>query len=243
MNRIIKIAGFYFLLAAAVFAQGNAKTERSGPSPQPPVNSGSAQDSAKAALTAHGGDKLKKLRTLVLKGSVDVTAFNQSMPGAFSTAISGDKYFFEIVTPMQKLKQVHNGKQTFSSIDGFALPPVTSMGFPLLAKIGDEGFIIAALDGKKKQKGFRITTPEGFYTDFVVDEKTGQIKGFESSYDVGGRTVTTAVEVKSYEVVEGITVPKNYAQRFDLGAMTAYANFKTRTIQVNVTIEDDAFAM
>jgi hypothetical protein len=60
---------------------------------------------------------------------------------------------------------------------------------------------------------------------------------------VGGRLVTTSVEVKAYEVVEGVTVPKNYAQRFDLGTMTAYASFKTKTILVNSPIEDDAFAL
>ena len=201
-------------------------------------------DIAKATLAAHGGDKLKKLKTLVMKGSIDLNVFNQAMPGAFSTAVSGNKYYFEINSVVQNLKQVFDGQETYSSIQGFSLPPVTSLGFPVLPRIGDEGYPISALsDDKKKRKGFRITTPEGFYTDFFIDEKTSQIKGYESSYDVGGRIVTTSVEVDEFETVDGIIIPKKYSQRFDLGQMTAYANFKAKTILVNSTIEDDAFAI
>ena len=49
-------------------------------------------DLAKATLAAHGGDKLKNMRSIVMKGPVDLNAFNQAMPGAFSMAISGEKY-------------------------------------------------------------------------------------------------------------------------------------------------------
>jgi hypothetical protein len=189
-------------------------------------------DLAKAALAAHGGDKLKKMKSLVMKGSVDVSAFGQAMPGAFSTAVSGE------------LKQVYDGQNTYSSLEGFSLPPVTSLGFPLLPKVGDTGYVISALgDTKKKKRGFRMTTPEGFYTDFYLDEKTSNIKGYDSSFESGGRVVTTSVEVDSYETVEGIVVPVKYSQRFDLGPMTAYANFKTKTVLINSTIEDAAFTI
>ncbi len=234
------------LIGIFTFGVSGQRSTGSKPSvPPPPSRSAAdtAQDLAKATLAAHGGDKLKKVRTLVMKGSVDLNVFNQTMPGAFSTAISGDKYFFEIVSAVQRLKQVYNGQDTYSSIQGFSLPPVTSLGFPLLPRVGDEGYIIAALESKKKQRGFRITTPEGFYTDFIVDEKTNQVKGYDSAYDVGGRIVTTSVEIKAFEVVDGVTVPKNYSQRFDLGSMTAYASFKTKTIQINSPIEDAAFAL
>ncbi len=244
---VIAVSGIF---ACSSFAQGSASSvelepafRAASPAIRPAPGGIKPDDIARAALAAHGGDKLKKLRTLVMKGSVDLNIFNQTMPGAFSTAFSGNKYFIEIVSAVQTLKQVSDGKGTFSSIQGFSLPPVTSLGFPLLPRVGDEGYIIAALDPKKKQRGFRITTPEGFYTDFIVDEKTGQVKGYESAYEVGGRIVTTSVEVKSYELLDGITVPKNYSQRFDLGTMTAYVNFKTKTIQINTPIEDAAFAL
>ena len=243
----MKFTVLAFILLLTSFTFGQAPSVAGGPNSGRPTTAAASpagpEDIAKATFAAHGGDKLKKLNSLLMKGSVDLSVFNQSMPGAFSTAISGDKYFFEIVSAVQQLKQVYDGKNTYSSIQGFSLPPVTSLGFPLLPRVGDKGYAISALDGKKKQRGFRITTPEGFYTDFIVDEKTNQIKGYESAYDVGGRIVTTSVEVKAYEVVDGITVPKNYSQRFDLGSMTAYASFKTKTIQINTPIEDAAFVL
>ncbi len=202
-------------------------------------------DLAKATLAAHGGDKLKKMRSLIMKGSADLSFNGQSLPGAFSTAISGEKYYFEIVTAIQQLKQTFDGQYTFSSIPGITLPPVTSLGFPLLPKVGETGYIVAALpDGSKKRKGFRITTQEGFYTDFYINEKTGQIKTYESKWtDASNRAITTSVEIDEFVTVEGIVVPKRYAQRFDLGPITAYANFKTNDVKVNSTIEDAAFAI
>ncbi len=201
-------------------------------------------DLAKAVLAAHGGEKLKKLESLLIKGSVDVSVQGQSMPGAFSTAVSGEKYYFEIVTAMQQLKQVFDGRETSSSLQGFSLPPVTSLGFPLLTKVGDSGYEIAALpEGSKKKKGFRMTTPEGFYTDFFVDEKTSQIKGYEAKWATGNQTISTSVEIDEFLTVEGVAVPKKYAQRFDLGPLTAYANFKAKDIKINSKIEDSAFAI
>ncbi|MEJ7624837.1 MAG: hypothetical protein WKF34_12665 [Pyrinomonadaceae bacterium] len=233
---------FVFLMLTAMpsFAQVSAGTKI----PAALATVPSADDVAKSALTAHGGEKLKKMRSIVMKGSVDLNAMGQAMPGAFSTAVSGEKYFFEINSVAQRLKQVYDGKETYSSIDGFSLPPVTSMGFPLLPRVGDAGFVITALgEGKKKKKGFRMTTPEGFYTDFYLDEKTNQIKGYDSAFEVGGRVVTTSVEIDEMILVEGITVPKKYSQRFDLDKITAYANFNTKTVMINSPIEDAAFAI
>jgi hypothetical protein len=201
---------------------------------------------AQSALEAHGGAKLKAMKTLVLRGSVDVTtsAINQAIPATFSIAISGEKYLIDIQNPFQPLKQVFDGKDTHSSIAGFSLPPVTSLGFPLLPKIGDAGYSITPLpETAKKKKGFRMTTPDGFYTDFYLDEKTNQVKGYESSYEIRGRLVTTVVEIDKYKIVEGITVPERYAQRFDLGQMTAYANFKSKEILINTAISDEVFTL
>ena len=201
-------------------------------------------DVAKATLAAHGGDKLKKMTSLVQKGSADLTFMGQALPGVYSTAVSGDKYYFEINTAVQSLKQIFDGRETYSSIPGFSLPPVTTLGFPVLQRIGDKGYVITALGAtKKKRKGFRITTPEGFYTDFFVEEKTNLIKGYESAYDVGGRVVTTSVEVDEFQTVEGLIIPKKYSQRFDLGQITAYANFKAKETLVNSPMADDAFAI
>ena len=226
------------------FAQG-------GPAPKQPMADKSAvvipsdpTELAKVTLAAHGGDKLKKMRSLLVKGAADLTFNGQAIPGVFSTAVSGEKYYFEIVTAIQALKQTFDGVQTNSSLPGISLPPVTSLGFPLLPKIGVTGYAITPLpDTAKKRKGFRITTPEGFYTDFLVNEKTGQIKSYESKWMNDDRAVTTSVEIDEFMSVDGLVVPKKYSQRFDLGPITAYANFNAKTVLVNSTIEDAAFAI
>lgn len=231
------------LFAIAAMAQPGSAGKTPATEKTAPVSADTAAlDIAKATLAAHGGDKLKKMTSLVQKGSADLTFMGQALPGVFSTAVSGDKYYFEINSAVQSLKQVYDGRSTYSSIPGFSLPPMTSLGFPVLQRIGDTGYLITALsEDKKKKKGFRITTPDGFYTDFFVDEKTNQIKGYESAYDAGGRVVTTSVEVDEFETVEGLVVPKKYSQRFDLGQITAYANFKTKQSLVNSPMADDAF--
>ena len=246
MNRSIVLLFLFILLTVSLFAPtGLAQKPAVADKAVAVAVDNAPMELAKATLAAHGGDKLKHITSLVMKGSVDLNVMNQVMPGAFSTAFSGEKYYFEINSAVQSMKQVYDGHQTYSSIPGFSFPPITSLGFPLLPRVGDTGYAVTALaDDKKKRKGFRITTPDGFYTDFFVDEKTGQIKGYESSYDVGGRIVTTSVEVDEFLTVDGIVVPNKYSQRIDLvGQMTAYASFKAKTILVNSTIEDDAFAI
>ncbi|MEO8072799.1 MAG: hypothetical protein ABI686_06095 [Acidobacteriota bacterium] len=199
---------------------------------------------AKATVAAHGGDNLKKMKTLDVRGTVDVTAstFPQAIPATFATIFSGDKYRLEITNPFQPLKQIYDGQQTYSSINGFNLPPFNRVGFPVLQKIDDKEFVVSALPEKlKKKKGFRVTSPEGYYTDFFVDDKTGQIKGYESSYNFNDREVTTSVEIDKFRTVEGVVIPEKYSQRFDLGQLIFYANFKAKDILVNSPVADSIF--
>ncbi len=232
-----------FLFSLSNFAQtGTSKQKSTQDKQSQGVVAVSPTNIAQAVLAAHGGEKLRKLQTFLIKGSVDLTFQGQALPGAFSTAVSGQKYYFELVTAVQQLKQVFDGVETSSSIQGFSLPPVTSLGFPLLPRIGDPAYLITALpEGSKKRKGFRMTTPEGFYTDFFVNEKTGQIKGYEAKWMNGAQAITTSVEIDEFMAVEGIAVPKKYAQRFDLGPLTAYANFNAKDIKINSVIENSAF--
>lgn len=198
--------------------------------------------SAKQTFEAHGGSRLKGIKTLVIKGGVDVTVQSQAIPGGFSTVISGDKYVLDIQTAFQSIKQTFDGTNTVSSLNGITLPPVTSLGFPLLPRLGDEGYVVSQVAGKKKGKGFRLTAPDGFYTDFYVNEKTGLISSYESAYEMNGRTFTTSIEVDAYKIVDGISVPERYSQRFDLGPITAYASFKAKEILINSKIEDSVFS-
>ena len=125
---------------------------------------------------------------------------------------------------------------------GVELPPLTRLGFPLLQRMGDTGFVVSSLPATAKKKlGFRMTAPDGFFTDFYVDEKTKQVKGYESQYENGGRIVTTSVEIEKYRTVEGVIVPEKYSQRFDLGQLVVYGDFKSKEILVNSPIADDVF--
>ena len=146
---------------------------------------------AKLVLAAHGGEKLRTMKSLVVRGSCDITtsAFNQAIPATFVIVLAKEKYRIELMNPFQPIKQVFDGVNTTTTIQGgMTLPPINRLGFPLLPMIGEAGFILTPLpDTKKKKKGFRMTSPEGYYTDFYVDEKTNQIKGYDSSYEINGR--------------------------------------------------------
>ena len=242
---------FVLLLSIVLLLTASAVAQQKGPEQATPtlpktvkVHIGTPLETAGAAVSAHGGDDLRRMRTFLVRGTVDVTgAFSYVIPASFLIAISGERYAFELNNPFQPLRQVFDGKNMNSS--GYELPPVTSFGFPLLTKVGVDGYPVSDLGGRKKKNrtGFRITTPEGFYTDFVIDEKTGQIKGYESSYDIDGRTVTTSVEINELETVKGVVVPTRYSQRFDLGQMTVYAKFKTKEILINTDLADSVFSL
>ncbi len=202
---------------------------------------------AKLAIAAHGGDKFANMKTLVVRGLVDVTtsASAQPFPASFVTIFSGDKYRIEIANPIQPLKQVYDGTGTSSSIrGGFTLPPINRLGLPLLQHLGRQGYIVTALgENKKKRRGFRMTSPEAYFTDFYVNGKTGQIAGYDSSYTINGRTVTTTVEIEKYRTVEGVLVPERYAQRFDTEQITIYATFKAKEILVNSEVPESYFKL
>lgn len=241
MNKLIFAFGLVFCFSVCSFAQAPKAN------PPTPAKFDAEVALAKLALEAHGGEKLRLMKTLIMRGSVDVTtsAFNQAIPATFVVIFAKEKYRFEIMNPFQPVKQVYDGVNTSTTIQGgMTLPPITRLGFPLLPMVGQAGFIITPLpDGKKKTKGFRMTSPEGYYTDFYLDEKTNQIKGYDSSYDINGRVVTTSVAIDKLRVVEGLAVPEKYSQRFDTEQITIYADFKTKEILVNTTIDDDVFSL
>ncbi|MET0753744.1 MAG: hypothetical protein ABWZ66_10245 [Pyrinomonadaceae bacterium] len=199
---------------------------------------------AKAALAAQGGDKFKNMKTLIIRGAAEISGSpTQVIPATFATVYAGEKYRLDIVNPMQPFKQVYDGQQTYSSIPNFSLPPLNRLGLPLLPKIEEKGFVVSELPDKSKKLGFRITSPEGYYTDFFVNEKTGQVKSYSAKYDFNGREITTSVEIDTMRDVDGVIVPEKYSQRFELGQLTMYANFKAKEILVNTTVADDVFTM
>ena len=206
---------------------------------------GALLELAKTALKAHGGDKFKKMKSLVVRGTADVSGSpTQSFPSTFAFVSSGEKYRIDIINPFQPLKQVYDGEQTNSSINGFYFPPLNRIGLALLTKIGEKDFVVSDLQDKSKTKNaFRITSPEGFYTDFYLNEKTGQVKSYKSSFDVNGRTVTTAVDIDKLRNIENVLIPEQYSQRFELSNLSIYVSFKAKEILVNSPVGDDVFTM
>jgi hypothetical protein len=202
---------------------------------------------AKAALEAHGGDKFKNIKSLVIKGTAEVSGSpTATFPASFYIVFAGDKYVLEINNPIQPFKQAYDGKQVSSSFPNFSLPPINRLGLPLLQRLNEEGFVVSELpsSGKNKKKlGFRITSPEGYYTDFFLDEKTKRVKSYEASYFVANRAVTTSVEIEKWREVEGIVWAERYFQRFDLGNLAVYVDFRAKEILVNQQIDDEVFSM
>ena len=198
---------------------------------------------AKRAFEAHGGEKLRSMKSLVVRGSAEISGSPQvTFPASFATIFSGDKYLLEITNPFQPLRQVSDGNSTQSSLPGFSLPPVTRLGLPMLQRIGQEGFKVQALPDKfKKRPGFRVVSPEGFYTDFLVDTKSGAIKSYESAFEIDGRLVSTSVEVDRVRDVDGVKIPERYSQRLELGQFTVYVSFKATEILVNSELDAATF--
>lgn len=243
MNRLL-----VFVVATLLSVSGLSAQSSIGVTPTSSSRSTSVPapaDLAKQAIEAHGGEKLRKMKTLSVIGAVDVTASSmpQPIPATFVTIFAGDKYRVEINNPFQPLKQAFNGTETITSLsNGFLLPPFNRVGFPVLQRIGDQGFIVTAIpEGKKGKKGFRVTTPEGYTTDFYLDEKTNQVKSYDSEFTVNGRSMKTVAEIDRIKVVDGVSIPEKYVQRFELGGITAFANFNAKQILVNTEVANDVF--
>jgi hypothetical protein len=202
---------------------------------------------AKKVIAAHGGDKFTGMKSMVVSGSADFTSSNfpQAIPATFIMIFSGDKYRIELNNPFQPLKQAFDGTKTSSTAPGgFSLPPINKLGVPLLAKVGTFGYVVTALPAdKKKKNGFRVTSPEAYSTDFYIDAKTNLVSGYEATYLIDGRTVSTSVEIDKTKAIDGVIVPEKYVQRFDLSQFTVYANFKAKDISINTSVEDAVFSV
>lgn len=218
---------------------------QTGPSANPNAADVVAAGLAKEAIKVHGGEKLKGMKTLTLRGSAEVSGSpSQVFPAGFIMVFAGERYYLEITNPLQPLKQVFDGTSVSSSLPGFQLPPVNRLGLPMLQKAEDSGYRISALPEKsKKKKGFRVTAPDGYVCDFFIDEKTGAVKSYEAEFEFNGRQVTTSVDIDGVREVEGVRVPDKYSQRFELGFITVYANFKAKEVLVNSTVEDSVFVI
>ena len=242
MKRIVILLCFTVFLTVGVIAQKDAKTKETiieAKTPQP-------LELAKLSLTAVGGEKFRKLKNIVLRGTAEISGSpTQTFPATFAIVYEGEKYSFDIkAPPIFNFKQIYDGEETYSSMRGVNLPPLNRLGFTLLIKIDEKGYVVAALPEKfKKKRGFRITSPEGYYTDFLIDEKTNLVKEYEASFDYNGTTVSTAVAIDSYKDIGGVLINEKFSQRIEMGQITSYANFKAKDILLDTELPAGSFKM
>lgn len=199
-------------------------------------------DLARAALAAQGGEKFKSLKSMVLRGSVDLYAPNstQSIPGGFVWVIAGDKLRIEIdARPAVSFKQLYDGERSYSSLPGVDMPPASKFGLPLLARFDQPGYTVTPLPDKKKQRGFRISDAEGNMTDFYMDSTTGRVMSFTIPYS----GYTFATENKKFKDVDGVLVPVSFTQRLEMPQGAFFADYNVKDVKLNNPIGDDVFAI
>jgi hypothetical protein len=239
------------LVSSAAMAQGPEAAKSNGATsapastiPAPPAITANTAplELARAALVAQGGDKFKNLKSMMLFGSADLYAPNNtnSIPGKFYMVTVGDKVRIEIdARPMFNFKQIYDGQQSYSSMPGVQMPPASKFGLPVLAKYDQPGYTVSALPDKKKLRGFRIVDAEGNTTDFFIDPATARVMQYLTPYN--GYTFGT--ENSKFREVEGVLVPINFSQRLEMTQGAFFAEYKVKDIKLNQPVGDDVFIM
>lgn len=196
---------------------------------------------ARAAYQAHGGERFRKVKNMVLRGSVDLYSPNstQALAGQFAVVQAGDKFRMDIQSPAFTMRTIYDGERSYSSMPQFQLPPINKYGYNLLLHIGEPGYTISALPDKKKT-GFRIATQEGSMTDFYLDPKTARIQRFSIPLGDG---VSYSVEHKTLKEMDGVLIPMSFVQKFETPQGIFYAESKVKTALLNQTLDDDVFAI
>ncbi|HYJ86408.1 MAG TPA: hypothetical protein VEW46_10150 [Pyrinomonadaceae bacterium] len=199
-------------------------------------------DLARAALAAQGGEKFKNVTSMVLIGTVDLFAPNstQSLPGKFVIVIAGDKARLDIdARPAVSFKNVYNGQQSYSSMPGVSMPPMSKFGLPMLAKLDQPGYTVTALPDKKKQRGFRIADADGNATEFYVDATTGRVMTFLIPFN--GYTFGT--DISKTKDVEGVLVSYNFTQRLEMKQGAFFVEYSVKDVKLNQPLGDDVFVI
>src|SRR4026209_2519957 len=202
----------------------------------------SPKDVARAAFLAQGGEKFRNVQNMILRGSVQLYPPNsvQSIPGSFSLVTAGPKLRMEIdARPAIVFKQIYDGQQSYSSMPNVEMPPLTKFGLGALAKFDQPGYQISAIKDQKKQRGFRLTDPDGYITDYYLDSKTGRVMSFFLYYN----GVTLGTENSKFKEVEGVLVPFSFSQKFEMPMGAFFAEFSVKEVKLNQTLGDDAFAI
>ncbi len=239
------------VLASNAFAQNTESVKSNGtpakaaePIAAPPAITASSTpvELARAALAAQGGDNFKKLKSMMMYGSANLYAPNQSqsLPGKFVMVTAGDKVRIDIdASPMFKFKQVYDGQQSYSSMPGITMPPASKFGLPVLAKFDQPGYTVSALPNDKKLRGFRIVDSEGNTTDYFIDPVSARVIKYLTPYN--GYTFGT--ENSKFAEVDGVLVPMSFSQRLESPQGAFFAEYKVKEVKLNQPIGDDVFVL
>lgn len=245
MKKLTSPAAAALLAACCVCAPAQQKAADKSAAPQTAVASAPAPatplELARAAYAAQGGDKYRDLKNIVLLGSADLYSPNsaQSLSGKFGMITAGDRLRLEVQSPLFGFSLVSDGVRTYSSMRGFELPSASRFGVPVLLKFEQPGYAVTALSGSKKERGFRITDPEGNATDFYVDAATNRLSRFEVPYG----SYTYSVEFKSMKEIEGVFIPTSFVQRISSTQGSFYAEFKVKDAKINQELPDTTFVI
>jgi len=241
---VLLISGMAFTSYAQENATKNA-TPATAPSAAPAIvisPTSTPTDLARAAFLAQGGDKFRSVQNMILRGSVQLYPPNsvQSIPGSFSIVTSGDKLRMEIdARPAIVFKQIFDGQNSFSSMPNVQLPPLTKFGLGALSRYDQPGYKITAIADKKKQRGFRIEDPEGYTTDYYIDATNGRLMSFLMYY----QGYTFGTENNKFKEIEGVLVPFNFSQRFEMPQGAFFAEYSVKEAKLNQTLAADAFVI
>ena len=245
-STLLSFIAVSFVAAASVQSQTESNAKAVNTIAAAPVvaitSATSPADLARAALTAQGGDKFKALKSVVLRGSVDLYAPNstQSIPGGFIIVIAGDKVRLEIdARPAVSFKTIYDGQRSYSSLPGVELPPASKFGLPLLTKFDQPGYVVTAIPDDKKLRGFSIADADGNLTNFYVDPATGRVIKFLIPYN--GYKFGT--ENKKMKEVDGVLIAFEFTQRLEMPQGAFFAEYKVKDVKLNQPIGDDVFAM
>jgi hypothetical protein len=197
---------------------------------------------AKAAFTAQGGEKFRNVQNMMLRGSVSLYPPNspQSIPGSFSIVTANEKLRMEIdARPIIVFKQIYDGQQSYSSMPGVEVPPLSKFGLSVLSKFDQPGYKVSSIANKKKLRGFRIVDPEGYTTDFYIDPANGRVMEFFLTYS--GFTFGTANS--KFKEVDGVLIPFSFSQRFEMPQGPFFAEYSVKEVKLNQNLGEDAFAI
>jgi sporulation protein YlmC with PRC-barrel domain len=196
---------------------------------------------ARISLQAHGGERFRTLKNMVLRGAVDLYSPNstQALGGQFAVVMAGEQFRMDIQSPAFTMRSIFDGEQSYSSMPQFQLPAINRYGYNLLFNFEKPGYLVSALSDKKKT-GFRVASPDGAVTDFYLDPKTGRIQRFVIPTSDG---ISFSIEHKTFKEIDGVLVPMSFIQKFETPQGVFYAESKVKTALLNQKLDADVFAI